>query len=43
VTFAELDIIAYALSDNEFAETMQIAKSKLNQIINQSLRFKGLV
>jgi len=43
VTFAKLDAIAYAHSDNEFAETMQIAKSKLNQIINQSLSFKKLV
>lgn len=37
VTFAKLDTIAYALSDNEFAETMQKEKSKLEKIIKKSL------
>jgi hypothetical protein len=37
VTFAKLDTIAYAHSDNEFAETMQKAKSKLEKIIKKSL------
>lgn len=37
VTFAKLDAIAYALSDNEFAHMMQTAKSKLEKIIKKSL------
>ena len=37
VTFAKLDVLAYAQSDNEFAETMQTAKSKLEKIIKKSL------
>ena len=37
VTFAKLDTIAYAQSDNEFAEMMQKAKSKLEKIIKKSL------
>lgn len=35
VTFAKLDAIAYAQSDNEFAEMMQKAKSKLEKIIKK--------
>lgn len=37
VTFATLDVIAYAESDNAFAETMQKAKSALEKIIKKSL------
>jgi hypothetical protein len=37
VTFAKLDAIAYNESDNEFAEIMQKAKSKLEKIIKKSL------
>jgi hypothetical protein len=37
VTFAKLDTIAYARSDNEFAETMQKAKGKLEKIIKKTL------
>jgi hypothetical protein len=37
VTFAKLDAIAYKESDNEFAETMQKAKSKLEKIIKKPL------
>lgn len=37
VTFAKLDTIAYAQSDNEFAETMQKAKEKLEKIIKKTL------
>ena len=37
VTFAQLDVIAYAQSDNEFAEMMQKAKSELEKIIKKSL------
>ena len=33
VTFATLDSIAYTQSDNEFAETMQKAKAKLQKLI----------
>jgi len=35
VTFAKLDAIAYAQSDNQFAEMMQKAKSKLEKIIKK--------
>lgn len=37
VTFAKLDAIAYAQSDNDFAETMQKAKLKLEKIIKKTL------
>lgn len=37
VTFAKLDTIAYAHSDNEFAQMMQNAKSKLEKIIKKPL------
>lgn len=37
VTFAKLDVIAYAQSDNDFAETMQKARSVLEKIIKKSL------
>ncbi len=37
VTFAKLDAIAYAQSDNEFAEMMQKAKLKLEKIIRKPL------
>jgi hypothetical protein len=37
VTFAKLDAVAYKESDNEFAEMMQKAKSKLEKIIKKSL------
>ena len=37
VTFALLDVIAYKESDNDYAETMQKAKSKLEKIIKKPL------
>lgn len=37
VTFAKLDVIAYKESDNDFAEMMQKAKSKLEKIIKKPL------
>ena len=40
VTFAELDLIAYALSDNEYAKTLQEAKSKLEKIIKKPARIE---
>jgi hypothetical protein len=43
VTFAKLDTIAYAQSDNEFAELMQKAKSKLEKIIKKPLSIGKLV
>jgi hypothetical protein len=43
VTFAKLDTIAYARSDNEFAEVMQKAKSKLEKIIKKTLSTGKLV
>jgi hypothetical protein len=40
ITFATLDVIAYAVSDTEFAEMMQKEKSKLEKIIRKSLSIK---
>lgn len=36
ISFAELDVIAYALSDNQFAEMMQKAKSELQKLIKNA-------
>jgi hypothetical protein len=36
VTFAQLDEVAYAMSDNEFAEKMQTAKSILEKVTQKS-------
>ena len=40
ITFAKLDVISYAQSDNECAEMMQNAKSKLDKAIRKSLSIK---
>lgn len=37
VTFAKLDVIAYAHSDNEFAETMQKERLELEKVIKKTL------
>lgn len=40
ITFAMLDEIAYAQSDNEFAEEMKKAKSKLEKLIQKPINFE---
>lgn len=40
VTFAQLDMIAYAKSDNEYARTMQKEKEKLEKIIKKPLSMR---
>jgi hypothetical protein len=36
ITFAQLDELAYACSDNEFAQEMQKARSKLEKLIKNA-------
>jgi TorA maturation chaperone TorD len=40
MSFAQLDELAYACSDNEFAQEMQKAKSKLEKLIKNATRIE---